>query len=74
MCVCAHTHILSERLQRLPSADPLTSGAMSQRSADTMIRQKSHSTVHVCRILHDICMCTCVCFQTCVLAVCDAGH
>lgn len=28
-------HILGESLQRLPSADPLTSGSMSQRSAGT---------------------------------------
>lgn len=38
-CVCRHlrlcvcSHILRERLQRLPSADPLTGGAVSQRPA-----------------------------------------
>lgn len=60
VCLCAH--ILGERLQRLPSADPLTSGTMSQRSADTKSRQVSHSTVQVHKIVL-------VCFSVCVCAV-----
>lgn len=62
--VCLRTHILGECLQRLPSADPLACGTMSQRSADTKSKQVSRSIVQVRKI-------ALVCFSVCWCVLSD---
>jgi len=81
VCVCVCAHILVERLQRLPPADPLTGGAMSQRSAGVKSRHvtkycggtpdsaRFHWCVCVC-----VCVCARVCVQTCAPVGCDAAR
>lgn len=38
-----YAYILGERFQRLPPADPLTGGSMSQRSEETVSKDEEHS-------------------------------